>query len=307
MSHQPRRPALSIVLIPALALLIVACSSAGAGVSGGPSGAPSTVPTQSPGGSPTGERIDHLNGATDILLRYDEGGGFMMPSFTASMTPHFTLYGDGTVIFRNPAMEIPPMQGSVAVLNPLRTARLSEEQIQDLLVFALGEGGLAAARPEYRNDMVADASTATFTVNAAGISKSVSIYALGMDVQGLADAPARAAFARLAERLTDFDQGGTVATDVYTPKAFRVTLFESPGVVAPDIRPWAWADLAVTDFKPSADPNGLQFPHRTMTIQDLAPLKVTDFEGGFQNLVITGPDGKLYSLSARPILPDESE
>ncbi len=311
MSHQPRRPALSIVLIPALAWLIVACSSAGAGVSGGPSGGPSgtpsTIPTQTPGGSPPGDRIDHLTGATDILLRYDEGGGFMMPSFTASMTPHFTLYGDGTVIFRNPAMEIPPMQGSVAVLNPLRTARLSEEQIQDLLVFALGEGGLAAARPEYRNDMVADASTATFTVNAAGISKSVSIYALGMEVQGLADAPARAAFAKLAARLTDFDQGGSFATNVYTPTAFRVTLFESPGVVAPDVRAWPWDDLAVTDFKPSADPNGLQFPHRTMTVEDLAPLKVTDFQGGFQNLVITGPDGKLYSLSARPILPEESE
>jgi len=290
-----------------LALLLLACSSAGGEVSGSPSGAPSTAPTESAGGSPADDRIEHLTGATDILLRYEEGGGFVMPAFMASMTPHFTLYGDGTVIFRNPALEIPPMQGSVAVFNPLRTARLSEEQIQDLLVFALGEGGLAAARPDYRNDMVADASTATFTVNAAGISKTVAIYALGMEVQGLADAPARAAFGKLAERLTDFDQGGTVATDVYTPEAYRVTLFESPGAVAPDVRPWAWDELALADFKSSVDPNDFQFPHRTMSAEDLAPLTVTDFEGGFQNLVITGPDGKLYSLSARPILPDESE
>ena len=210
MSHHPRRPAPAFLLTPALALLLVACTSGGAssapgaGASGSPSGATSTTPAESPGASSAGDRIDHLTGATDILLRYDEGGGFVMPSFTASMAPHFTLYGDGTVIFRNPALEFPPMQGSVATFNPLRTAKLSEEQIQDLLVFALGEGGLAAARPEYRNDMVADASTATFTVSAGGITKSVSIYALGMEVQGLADGPARAAFAKLAQRLTDF-------------------------------------------------------------------------------------------------------
>lgn len=299
-----------MLLAPALALLLVACSSAGgvspassAGASDGPSGAPSETPsaTTSVGA------IDHLTGATDILLRYDEGGGFVPPSYSASMTPHFTLYGDGTVIFRNPALEIPPMQGSVAVLNPLRTAKLSEEQIQDLLIFALGEGGLAAARPDYRNDMVADASTATFTVQAGGIKKTVSIYALGMEVQGLADAPARAAFAKLAQRLTDFDQGGAFATDVYAPASYRATLLESPGVVAPDVRAWPWDELAVTDFKPSADPNGLQFPHRTMTAEELAPLKVSVYEGGFQNLVLTGPDGKLYTLSVRPILPDEAE
>ena len=307
MSHHPRRPTPAIALIPALALLLLACSSSGAGPSGSPSGVPSAAPTETPGASPAGDLIEHLTGATDILLRYEDVGGHMMASFTASMTPHFTLYGDGTVIFRNPALGIPPMQGSVAVFNPLRTATLSEEQIQDLLVFALGEGGLAAARPDYRNDMVADASTATFTVNAAGISKSVAIYALGMEVQGLADAPARAAFAKLAERLTDFDQGGTVPTDVFTPEAFRATLFESPGIVVPDVRSWPWPDLAVTDFKPSADPNGLQFPHRTMSAQELAPLKVTDFQGGIQNVVLAGPDGKTYTLSARPILPDESE
>ena len=80
-----------------------------------------------------------------------------MPAFTAAAVPHFTLYGDGTVIFRNPMLEPPPAEGSVFKMNPLRTAKLSEEQIQDLLMLALTEGGLAVARPEYRNDMVADA------------------------------------------------------------------------------------------------------------------------------------------------------
>ena len=33
-------------------------------------------------------------------LRYEEGGGFMMAGFAATQIPHFTLYGDGTVIFK---------------------------------------------------------------------------------------------------------------------------------------------------------------------------------------------------------------
>jgi len=44
--------------------------------------------------------------------------------------PHFTLYGDGTVIFRNPMLEAPQPQGSVFLMNPLRTAKLTEAQTQ---------------------------------------------------------------------------------------------------------------------------------------------------------------------------------
>jgi hypothetical protein len=240
-----------------------------------------------------------------VLLRYEEGGGFVMPAFLASQTPHFTLYGDGTVIFRNPMLELPPAEGSIGMLNPMRTAKLTEEQIQELLVLALGEGGLAIARPNYENNMVADASTATFTIHAGGVDKTVSVYALGMEVQGDADAPARAAFQRLAQRLTDFDKGGTFETAEFEPTTYRAVLFEAPGVQAPDVRAWPWPDLKVTDFKPDVDPNGLQFPHRTMTAEEIAKLNVTDFQGGFQNLVLTGSDGKLYTLSVRPLLPDD--
>ena len=144
-----------------------------------------------PAASSNPDTIEHKTGATDILLRYEEGGGFMMPAFTAAAVPHFTLYGDGTVIFRNPMVEVPPAEGSVFKMNPLRTAKLSEAQIQELLLLALSEGGLAVARPNYTNDMIADASTAVFTIEAGGIKKVVSVYALGLEMEGVAD-PRRA-------------------------------------------------------------------------------------------------------------------
>ena len=308
MPNHHRRLLASLLFAPAVAFAVVGCSAAGA-PSAAPTGAssapPSTPPSSAPAGSPANGGVDHKTGATEILLRYDEGGGFVNPAFLASQTPHFTLYGDGTVIFRNPALELPAAQGSVGTFNPMRTTKLTEEQIQELLVLALGEGGLAVARPTYENAQVADASTAVFTIDAGGVEKTVSVYALGMDVQGSADGPARAAFQKLAERLKDFDQGGVFETSVYEPESYRAVLMEAPGVQAPDVRAWPWPDLKVTDFKPDADPNGLQFPHRTMTSSEIEKLNVKDFHGGFQGLVLTGSDSKLYTLSLRPLLPDE--
>ncbi len=211
--------------------------------------APSGAPSGEPSGTPAVGAVEHKTGATDVILRYDEGGGFMIAGFSASQTPPFTLYGDGTVIFRNPLQGMPAAQGSVQTFNPMRTAKLSEEQIQELLLLALSDGGLAAARPNYENNMVADAGTTVFTIDAGGIKKTVSVYALGLDDPSGQDAVARAAFKKLADRLADFDQGGSIATDVFTPDAYRATLIESPGIAAPDIRDWPWKDLTVADFK----------------------------------------------------------
>lgn len=230
-----------------------------------------------------------------------------MVSFLAASVPHFTLYGDGTVIFRNPALEAPPAEGSIFKANPLRTARLNEDQIQEILLLALGEGGLAVARPNYPNDMVADASTTLFTIEAAGIKKEVSVYALGMEAEGTADAPARAAFRKLADRLTDIDQGGTIETGLYEPEAYQGALFEAPGIIDPGMRPWPWPGLTPADFSLDADPNGNQFPHRTLSIAEVEALKVSDFKGGFQNMALEGPGGKTYTFSLRPLLLDESD
>ena len=304
MPNHPRRKA-TLLLTSAFATIVAAGSAAGASppaATAGPSGAPSVGPTA----TPAADAIEHKTGASDVVLRYEEGGGFIMPAFTAAAVPHFTLYGDGTVIFRNPMLEAPPAEGSVFKMNPLRTAKLSEEQIQDLLRLALVEGGLGTARPEYHNDMVADAGTAIFTVEAGGLKKTVSVYALGLDTPGVADGPARATFKKLADRLTDFDQGGKIATDLYNPEAYRGVLFDATGIQAPDIRQWPWTDLTAADFKLDADPNGLQFPHRTMTPAEIDLLKVTDYHGGFQNLILTDPAGKLFTLSLRPLLPGET-
>src|SRR3954464_9798964 len=125
--------------LAAIVVLAVACTGVAPGASAPPSAAP---PSASPTASPTASSsaspgafgaIEHATGATDVLLRYDQGGGFVMPSFLASQAPIFTLYGDGTVIFRNLAKEGPPPIGNVFRQAAFRTAHLSEEQIQETL------------------------------------------------------------------------------------------------------------------------------------------------------------------------------
>ena len=232
----------------------------------------------------------------------------MMAGYSAAQAPIFTLYGDGTVIFRNLLKEPLAAQGSTMPFNPLRTAKLTEEQIVELLTLALGEGGLAMARPSYENPMVADAGTTVFTIDAGGIKKAVSIVALGMEVEPTnPDGPARAAFKKLADRLADFDQGGSLETAVYEPTAYRGTIVDGGGMAAPDTVEWPWTDLTVEDFKPDADPNGLQFPHATLTTDQVAALGLKGFEGGFFGTPLKGSDGKPYILAVRPILPDDPD
>jgi hypothetical protein len=251
--------------------------------------------------------IEHARGQTDVVLRFEEGGGFVGPAFLATEAPIFTLYGDGTVIVRNPAHDPLPPVGPVSSFRPFRIARLSEEQMQKVLADALGQGGLEAARTAYPNDQIADAPTAVFTIKAGGISKMVSIYALGIDVEGSPDAPARSAFSRLADRLKDFDNDGVSSTDEYTPDRYRGILLEGQAG-APDAMAWPWTTVAPADFLPDPDPDAFQLPARVLSVTEVEALGIRSYRGGFQGVMLIGPgDGKVYTFSLRPLLPDESK
>jgi hypothetical protein len=161
------------------------------------------------------------------------------------------------------------------------------------------------ARTQYLDNHIADAPTSTFTISAGGITKTVAVYALGIDVQASPDAPARTAFAGLAERLRDFDHGGSVATSEYVPQRYRGILMDG-GPGGQDAKAWPWTHIAPTDFKPDSDPNAFQLPVRTMSIDEVQALGVTSYTGGFQGMTLLGPgNDKTYLFSLRPLLPDE--
>lgn len=286
--------------VVSIALIAAACGSAGSASPPG-SSAPTAVPTP--------EGIDHPTGATDVVLQLEEGGGFVPIDFVANQAPLFTLFGDGRVVFQ-PMVDQFPQPGPDGITHsiPWRTAQLDAGQVDELLTFALGPGGLGTARDNYGHDGIADASSSNFTVIAGGLKKTVSVYALGAEDPNTPDLAARRAFKVLADRLRDFDHGGTIATDVYLPDTFRAILIEREGEPGAKPLAWPWPALQVSDFKSDVNGSGATaFPHRTTTAVEVQDLGLGDIPGGVQGALLAAPDGKTYSLVLRPLLPGEPE
>jgi hypothetical protein len=291
MSHRLRRLRLALPLV----VLLTAAGCAPGG-SPGPSGGPSPSPSAASLG------IEHLTGATDLVLRFEEGGGFVAPGFLATEGPAFSLYGDGTTIFRDPSAVPPQAIGNVTPGVPYQIVRLTEEQIQALLEFAIGPGGLGVARAHY--DLpVADAPTATFTLVAGGTTKTVSVNGLGFGAQQAgADGIVLSELEALRTRLTTLGND-VVGEQPWSPDRYRGILTEEG--FNPPIA-WPWPAISPTDFIQHAGPNDPPFPIRTMTPAEVAALGVSGLEGGAQGITLKASDGKTYELRLRPLLPDEA-
>jgi hypothetical protein len=277
------------------------------------SGISSQIPSATPGGSAgsdnrpdpssssVGGKIEHATGGTDVVFRFEEGGGFVPMGFFATEAPIFTLYGDGTVIFKDGTAFPPPDADGISRVAPYQTIRLSEDELQAFLQYAVADGGLGVAREQY-DGPGADLPTAIFTINAAGQSKSVSVMALGMDREPGPESLVLQALARLGDKIRSFaaDLDDEV---LWAPDRWR-------GVLTPDAnnppRDWPWPGIIPADFVQRPEPGAPQFPVRTMTAIEVDALGLDDAQGGFSGLTLSGPDGKTYVFALRPLLPDEA-
>lgn len=285
-------------LLAGILLFVSACS----GAASAPPGSSAPAPTPSPS-----LRIEHATSPTDLILRYDRGGGLMAPNSLVTEGPIFSLYGDGTIVFRDVTVMPSETSDGLGRGLPYRTARLSEPQMQALLDFAINDGVLGIARAQYLNNRIADAPTTVFTIHAGGLNKTVSVMALGIDAGDPGpDARAVDAMAKLAERLGNFNGGTGFETQVYLPDRYRALLLEPPMGVGPAPVAWPWPDIKPADFAAPADPNVISFPRRTVTAADVAKLKLEKIEGGLLGIPVKAPDGKVYTLALRPLLPDET-
>ena len=293
------------ILATAVALVALAVTACTGGGGSTPGDASTSNPTTAP--RPSIEGIAHPTGADEIVLRFDESGGFVPPEFLAAHVPMFTLYGDGTVVFVQSNATLPARQDGVMTSPPVRTGKLTEDQVQALLEVAIRDGGLGSARAEYQNPLVADAPTAVFMLNADGAEKTVSVVALGMEDQELnADSAIKQAMAALGNRLRDFDAGGSLQSTSYEPTAYRGVLQEQQGLAGVAIRDWPWTDLTPADFSMPSDPNVLPQGTATLTPEQAAALGVKGFENGIASGIYLRDDaGKIYSFVLRPLLPDE--
>ncbi|CAN5670004.1 hypothetical protein BH23CHL7_BH23CHL7_13250 [soil metagenome] len=221
--------------------------------------------------------------------------------FFITQAPAFSLYGDGTVIWR--PQEDSGRIGLPGALPGFVQGKMDEQGIQALLAFALGQGRLADAREVYNQDGCADCPSTMFRITADGMSKLVVVDALGMADEG-ADAIDRRGFALLSETLGNFDEQARngVAGEVvlYDPPLYRVILSEAQPEMG-DPADWPWTDVALADFE-SADAD---WQRRAVLTREQVALVTEVPSGGVASILVEDPDGKVWTVGVRPLLPDE--
>jgi len=236
------------------------------------------------------------------------GGGFVPPQITVSDVPQFTLFGDGTAVFK----PLTPIEGTPfnQPLPPMLTVKLTEDEVQTLLEFALNDGHLAVAKESYTDPMIADAGSTTFSIDAGGYDKTVNVYALMESTSSGPETEDRNAMFKLQDRLNNFATealGGNVKP--YDPSAYRVTLFDQ-GYGQPNVEPipWPWTDVTLGDFVKGDE---AAWPMMVMTRDQVGKLTIVP-NGGQTGIFVMAPDtsgaatdGVPVELVVRPLLPDE--
>ncbi len=308
-----RQQRVHILLSSALVILLAGCAAfRGVGATPEPTttATPTAIPratfTPRPTSTPAGT-IAHPTGATDVVLRMEWGGGFIPMQAAATQMAQFTLYGDGTVVFK----PLPATSGVDfnAPNPPFLTGHMTDQDIHELLAFALNDGGLANARTSYDFPGIADAGSTIFTVNADGVDKRVSVYALFESTNDGPDRADREALNKLQQRLNGFEteaRGGAVdPISDYDPDVYKVMMFDASGGNTPaGVEPiaWPWKDILPSDFV-AAD----QSAWAAKNLNRDQTAKLTDVpNGGQMSIWVKTPDGTLVDFSVRPLLPDES-
>jgi len=162
-------------------------------------------------------------GPTEVVLRMSEYG-MPYPGMTLVAPAVFTLYGDRRAIYETNGGAVAP-----SPTLDLRQALLTAGQVDELVADALGPGGLAGARAEYRFTETSDHTVTYFELHAAGLDKRVAAYALGsVGPDPIPDADANRALGALAARLRNFDNdvasGRAIVAGAYEPQAYEATL-----------------------------------------------------------------------------------
>ncbi len=236
--------------------------------------------------------IEHPTEALEIVLRMQVGGGFVPMEIAFMESPTFTLYGNNVAIFR-PAADWADLTDPLAAY---ACSRLTPGQVDDLLTFALDEGGLRDADQRYANPFIVDTPNTSFAVDADGVDKIVVVEALGFDDQA-PDPEARARFEALAAVLSDFGSQVDVSRPYDVP-LYRAMITEPWIEEAGAPALWPWDDEPADLFGDDLDAIATLTPEQVAQVASVP-------NGGQGYILLETPDGTLMSLAIRPLLPDE--
>jgi hypothetical protein len=236
--------------------------------------------------------------AEGLVLRVEHVGGFVSPSMVAGRLPMVSVYADGRVITEGPVAAIYPGPA----LPNLQVHELDHEAVQDLIDSALAAG--VAETFDLGTPPVADAPSTRFTVVTTDETYVREVNALwetpedsGLTAQ---QEEARKKLTGLLSSLTD----QAAPTQPYESDAVAavVSPWVDPGDGLPQAeQPWPGPALP-------GEPTGT-LPDLTCAVAtgDQAGTLVEAARSANAATPWTTPDGLRWSVTFRPLLPDESD
>ena len=258
--------------------------------------------------------IEHPTGKDALVLQIAIGGGFVPAEYNLTNLPILSIYGDGRVITQGPQLMIYPG----AAMPNLQVRTITEAGLQKVLA-AAAEAGLLGPDKHYDDGgMIADAATTTFTLNAGGRVHTISAYALSEEENAgpnlsEADAEARQLLREFLGQVTSLPElagaSELTADQPYTPHAIRLFVSDEAPVVDesnPEQEPIEWPlDTPLADFgEPMAQ--GEVFPFNCGVVEGADLDTLLPLLEQANTLTPWTSEGKSYSVTVRPLLPDES-
>ena len=243
-----------------------------------------------------GGGIEHPTGATDVVLRIEEGGGFLPAEFRATngadlaalrrrprhlprpAAPGFPQVGDG--LFRCPGQGQPDDEG----------------QAPGAPDFAVNEGGLGRPREPLQPTSPIDAGNTIFS-STRSAREDRQDHALEMD------RPAAPTTRRPSSRRWPSALGTSTRAVRSRPTSSPPGLPRRPGRARsiprsrPSAMPWPWPDITIADFTARrrgqrAELHTGRSPATKVAVGDLGDVRRRI------GLFVEGPDGKTYTVSS---------
>ncbi len=294
-----------LAAVTLLAGMLVACSSAALSGSPAPTAPPSALP---PGSTAPSTSSSPATSAAGLLLKVTSEGGFINPAATLAALPTVAVYTDGRILTPGPVDAIYPGP----LLTPVAVKDVGPSGAAAILA-AIKQVGLdkpASADP----GIPGDAGTNVFTAVVDGTT-TMSRFAgarPGQPGGPVASGPEEGAAAiALLDRLLDPGEkwGAPATTETrYVPAGYRV--YVAPGVPQADPQasqsPVAWPlSTPLAEFGSPATPDrGIAGLRQGVVLgADAATLGPVLERASALTAFTSG--GSSYTLSVRPLLPDE--
>ena len=235
-----------------------------------------------------------------ITLEMSADCGLCGPAYWLWELPRFRLYADGTAVFRG--------VGDPATA-PYRFVQLGDKDFEDLLAFALDDGGLRGAEPRYPGN-ADDAGSIRLALHAVFFDEAANVDVEIEPILGssstdrfgnsIEDLPRRKRLQTLAATLGDFDAWLATrgeSSQPFNPEAYTAAILEQHR--GEGDAPWPWSDVMLADFASAG--TGVSLARISPTQAAAAGVG----PGGAELAIVPIGNGRAGTLLIRPLLPGD--